>query len=212
MPVMPQKLAGWRIEPPVSVPVAAGIMPGRHRCGGSARRSAGNPQRVPGVARHTVGRVFVRRAHREFVAVELAQRHRAGLRQAADDGGIERAAVALEHLRAGGGGQIPRNKDVLVCDRHAQQRQRVRRLRAGRRRPRPAPAPVRRRRTARRRDRHERRHAPADAAPLRRSRPCRRPAARASSATPQWCRSAGDEPLIRSPSAPGTGRPRPPVR
>ena len=24
MPVMPQKLAGWRIEPPVSVPVAAG--------------------------------------------------------------------------------------------------------------------------------------------------------------------------------------------
>ena len=25
MPVMPQKLAGWRIEPPVSVPVAAGV-------------------------------------------------------------------------------------------------------------------------------------------------------------------------------------------
>ena len=25
MPVMPQKLAGWRIEPPVSVPVAAGM-------------------------------------------------------------------------------------------------------------------------------------------------------------------------------------------
>src|SRR5487761_2442408 len=25
MPVRPQKLAGWRIEPPVSVPVAAGI-------------------------------------------------------------------------------------------------------------------------------------------------------------------------------------------
>ena len=24
MPVMPEKLAGWRIEPPVSVPVAAG--------------------------------------------------------------------------------------------------------------------------------------------------------------------------------------------
>jgi len=24
MPVMPQKLAGWRIDPPVSVPVAAG--------------------------------------------------------------------------------------------------------------------------------------------------------------------------------------------
>ncbi len=24
MPVTPQKLAGWRIEPPVSVPVAAG--------------------------------------------------------------------------------------------------------------------------------------------------------------------------------------------
>ena len=25
MPVMPQKLAGWRMEPPVSVPVAAGV-------------------------------------------------------------------------------------------------------------------------------------------------------------------------------------------
>ena len=25
MPVMPQKLAGWRIEPPVSEPVAAGV-------------------------------------------------------------------------------------------------------------------------------------------------------------------------------------------
>jgi hypothetical protein len=24
MPVMPEKLAGWRIDPPVSVPVAAG--------------------------------------------------------------------------------------------------------------------------------------------------------------------------------------------
>src|SRR6218665_3125044 len=39
MPVMPQNDAGWRIEPPVSVPVAAG-----------ARRAAPGPALAPGGA------------------------------------------------------------------------------------------------------------------------------------------------------------------
>ena len=79
MPVMPQKLAGWRIEPPVSVPVAAGSRR-------AATAAAEPPDEPPGTraASHGLrtgaeGRVLVARAHRELVAVELAERHRAGL-------------------------------------------------------------------------------------------------------------------------------------
>ena len=98
MPVMPEKLAGWRIEPPVSVPVAAGSEPRRDRGGRAARRAARHARRVPRVAHRAEGRVLVGRAHRELVAVELAERHRArGLGEARDDGGVERARVAVEH-------------------------------------------------------------------------------------------------------------------
>jgi hypothetical protein len=41
MPVMPQKLAGWRMEPPVSVPVAAGNRP-------AATAAAEPPDEPPG--------------------------------------------------------------------------------------------------------------------------------------------------------------------
>ena len=75
MPVTPQKLAGWRIEPPVSVPVAAGSRR-------AATAAAEPPDEPPGtrVVSHglrdrPVGRVLVARAHRELVAVELAERH-----------------------------------------------------------------------------------------------------------------------------------------
>ena len=37
---MPHSAAGWRIEPPVSVPIAHGALPGRHRGGRAARRAA----------------------------------------------------------------------------------------------------------------------------------------------------------------------------
>ena len=43
MPVMPQKAAGWRIEPPVSVPVAAGVRP-------AATAAAEPPDEPPGTA------------------------------------------------------------------------------------------------------------------------------------------------------------------
>jgi hypothetical protein len=114
MPVMPQKLAGWRIEPPVSVPVAAGSRRAATAAAEPPDEPPGHARRVPGVVHRAVGRVLVGRAHRELVAVELAQRDRAGLRQARHHGGVEGAAVALEHLRAGGGRVAAGDEDVLV--------------------------------------------------------------------------------------------------
>jgi len=48
MPVMPQKLAGWRIEPPVSVPVAAGTKR-------AATAAALPPEEPPGTRRRSQG-------------------------------------------------------------------------------------------------------------------------------------------------------------
>ena len=82
MPVMPQNEAGWRIEPPVSVPVAAGASR-------AATATALPPEEPPGMRARSHGlrtgfvrRVLVGRAHRELVAIELAQGHGAGLRPA----------------------------------------------------------------------------------------------------------------------------------
>ena len=52
MPTMPQKLAGWRIEPPVSVPVAPSAMR-------AATAAAEPPDEPPG----TSGRLSPRRRH-----------------------------------------------------------------------------------------------------------------------------------------------------
>ncbi len=52
MPTMPQKLAGWRIEPPVSVPVAA-------IAARAATAAAEPPDEPPG----TSGRLSPRRRH-----------------------------------------------------------------------------------------------------------------------------------------------------
>ena len=106
MPVMPVKLAGWRIEPPVSVPVAAGTRR-------AATAAAEPPDEPPGTRVVSHGFATGRgrrpssrcRAHRELVAVQLAERDHARIRQARDHGRVEGAAVALEHLRAGRGGQ-----------------------------------------------------------------------------------------------------------
>ena len=83
MPVTPVKLAGWRMEPPVSVPVAPRHQARRHGRGRAARRAARHTRGVPGVQHRAEGRVFVGRAHRELVAVQLAQAHGAGRRRGA---------------------------------------------------------------------------------------------------------------------------------
>jgi hypothetical protein len=72
IPVTPQKLAGWRIEPPVSVPVAAGSW--RAATAAADRpRSRRHPLVSHGLRVMPVGRVLGARAHGELIAVELAR-------------------------------------------------------------------------------------------------------------------------------------------
>ena len=78
MPVTPEKLAGWRIEPPVSVPVAAGSRRAATAAAEPPDEPPGTRAASQGLLHRAEGRVLVGRAHRELVAVELAQRHRAG--------------------------------------------------------------------------------------------------------------------------------------
>ena len=121
MPVTPANDAGWRIEPPVSVPVAAG-----------ARRAATAaelpPELPPGTAFVSHGFFTAPNAefsfdgHRELVHVGLAERDHAGRLQAGDDGRVERALVVREHLRAGGRAPAARDEDILVRDRQAGER------------------------------------------------------------------------------------------
>ena len=94
----------------------------RHRSGRAARRAAGHAARVPRIANHAERRVLVAGAHRELVAVELAERDGAGVAEPFEHGRVERAAITLEHPRAGGARQVARDEDVLVRDRHAEQR------------------------------------------------------------------------------------------
>ena len=149
------------------------------------------------------GDVLVGRAHREFVAVELAQRHGAGLGQLAHHGGVEGRAVAGQDARAGGGREVGGDEDVLVRDRHAGQRRRV----AG------GDARVGRAGLGQRHVFVERDEgaqvlvllacAPGSAAPPRPPTPCASRSAAASCGHAHLMQVAA---LIRSPSAPGTGR------
>ena len=47
MPVTPHRPAGWRIEPPVSVPIDSGAMPRRHAGRRAAAGAAGDARRGP---------------------------------------------------------------------------------------------------------------------------------------------------------------------
>ena len=110
MPTVPVKAAGWRIEPPVSVPVAPSAMR-------AATAAAEPPEEPPGTSARVVARfappriadarrnseVRLRRAHGELVHVDLAQHHRAGLPQVGGDGQFIGRLEAFEDVRAGGG-------------------------------------------------------------------------------------------------------------
>ncbi len=97
---------------------------GRHRRGRATRRAAGDGRLVPRVVDRAVGAVLVARAHRELVAVRLAEED--GARRAEALLGVAgvRRAVALQDPAAGGRGQAtadrlagiierPRDEDVL---------------------------------------------------------------------------------------------------
>ena len=119
--------AGWRIEPPVSVPVAA-----RHR---SAATAAAEPPdeppgtrlalellRPPGIEHRTEGAGLVGRAHGEFVHVGLAQHHRAGVPQILGHGGFIRRHEIAQDLAAGRGAHALGAEQILDRQRQAFQR------------------------------------------------------------------------------------------
>ena len=124
---MPVSAAGWRIEPPVSVPIDERRVERRDRDGRPAAAAAGHRVEVPRVRDGAVGAVLVRRAHRELVHVRLAEDHRAGVTQPLGDVGVVRGDVALEDLRAGGALAALDGDEVLERDRDAEQRRERRR-------------------------------------------------------------------------------------
>ena len=119
---MPHRAAGWRIEPPVSVPSAHGALPRGHGRRAAAGRAARHAGAVPRVERRAVGGVLVRRAHRELVLVGLAQQRGARLRQPAHDRGGVGRAVALQDPRARLRRHALGAEEVLDRERDAGQR------------------------------------------------------------------------------------------
>ena len=128
MPVMPQKRRRLADR---AAGVGAGRrrqQPRRDRRRRAARRAARHARRVPRIAaprRKRSSRCDEPIANSSQLS--LPRRDRAGRGEPRDHGRIERAAIAFQHLRAGGARQVARDEDVLVRDRHAEQRRRRRR-------------------------------------------------------------------------------------
>ena len=70
---MPVSAAGWRIEPPVSVPIASGAWNAATAAAEPPLRAARHALEVPRVGGRAPGGVLGRRAHRELVHVGLAR-------------------------------------------------------------------------------------------------------------------------------------------
>jgi hypothetical protein len=105
-PVMPQCEAGPRIEPPVSLPRAAG-------------GSAGKVREIPWIARGRPRQIERRPAVRELVRLEFAEQDRAGVEQLLRGGGVFCRDVVAAHLRAAGGEYARRVVNILQRKRHA---------------------------------------------------------------------------------------------
>ena len=118
---MPHRAAGWRIEPPVSVPIAHGASPAATA---AALPPDDRPGRaaVPWVEHRPEAGVLVRGAHRELVLVGLAQQRRAGLGELLDHGRRVRRPVALEDPRARLARHAFGAEQVLDRQRHPAQR------------------------------------------------------------------------------------------
>ena len=111
---------------------AAGIGPGRaraqrcrHRRRRAARRSARHVRGRPGVARRLDRAVLRRRAHRELVHVQLAERDGAGRLQARRHRRLVRGNEPAQDLRGAGGLDPAHAEDVLDPDGGAGQRSRI---------------------------------------------------------------------------------------
>ena len=95
--------AGWRIEPPVSVPIDSGAVCRDGRCTAAAA-AARDAIESHGLDVGPIGRELRRRAHRELVHVRLAREYRAGSAQPLRDVRVVRADVSVEDGAAGGRG------------------------------------------------------------------------------------------------------------
>src|SRR6516165_5600622 len=112
---MPQKLAGWRIEPPVSVPMAASVA--------CAATAAAEPP--PRVLDRAIPARRARRAHRELVEVRLTEHDRAGLPQLVGHRRFVGWMKAVEDVRSCSGQNVLGAEEVLDRDRDAVERQRL---------------------------------------------------------------------------------------
>ena len=83
-PTTPHSAAGWRIEPPVSVPSESGASPAATAAAEPPLEPPGTRVDVPGVVGGAERGVLGRRAHRELVHVGLAERDRGRRRCPAD--------------------------------------------------------------------------------------------------------------------------------
>ena len=124
MPTMPQKAPGWRIEPPVSVPVAPRQRPAATAAAEPPELPPGtsglsSPSPAPGVDDRAVGAGDVGRAHGELVHVGLAQHERARVPEVGGDGGFVRRLEAVEYPGAGLAAHPAGAEEVLDRERDA---------------------------------------------------------------------------------------------
>ena len=122
MPTMPQSAAGWRMEPPVSLPSAQSASPAATAAAEPPLLPPGTVLRSHGLARDLVRRVLGARAHGELVQVGLAEHdHVVFPHLAHRRGGVDRLVV-VEDLRGAGGGDALGDHVVLDGDGQARQR------------------------------------------------------------------------------------------
>ena len=124
-PTMPQKLAGARIEPPVSLPIAQGARP-------AATATAAPDEDPPAMRGVTGSRGFLgvpkcglspRRRESEFREIGFPQRHETGRGQVCDDRRVVLLRRRFGEQRRPGGGALARHVDkVLPGDWHAVER------------------------------------------------------------------------------------------
>ena len=98
MPVTPQKEAGWRTLPPVSVPSAAGTIWPPPQPREPPLEPPGTRDRSQGLWVDAVGGILGGGAHGEFIGIGLAQRHHARVQQFLHRGGVERRHEILQDL------------------------------------------------------------------------------------------------------------------
>ncbi len=160
MPTIPVSDAGWRIEPPVSVPSAKNPWPAATAASRSARRAARDGRSRPtGCAPDRRRCSPCSRSHRELVEVRLAEQDRAGIAQALLRGRRRvRRPIALQDAAGRGRRQRAGQRRPVVVDgtRHEDVLQGIRDRPAGADAPRPR-ARVRHRPRRRRRERLSRR-------------------------------------------------------